>query len=205
NKSGHGLFPLLLQQYCQHLRLPPLGGGALLTVSATRAEVTAAAAPVDLPLFPICKTVIGAGNPYFDINFCLAALNSDNESQYADDYQKLAIIAVDLLTANATSTSAQIGNLLKKQDNIEGPMRWCLQACQALYGSILQMQPRCSDLVKEFRYGEAKSCLDQAAREAEQCEAEFVRRHVASPLTVEDGCAFKLAKLASALLQHADD
>jgi len=84
-------------------------------------------------------------------------------------------------------------------------MRWCLQACQALYGSMLQMQPRCSDLVKDFRYGEAKSCLDQAAREAEQCEAEFVRRRVASPLTVEDGCAFKLAKLASALLQHADD
>jgi len=157
------------------------------------------------PLFPICKTVIGAGNPYFDINFCLAALNSDSESQYADDYQKLAIIAVDLLTANATSTSTQIGNQLKKEDNIEGPMRWCLQACQALYGSMLQMQPRCSDLVKDFRYGEAKSCLHQAAREAEQCEAEFVRRRVASPLTVEDGCAFKLAKLASALLQHADD
>ena len=173
----------------------------LLTVSATRAEVAAAAAPVDAPpLFPICKTVIGAGNPYFDINFCLEALNSDNESQYADDYQKLAIIAVDLLTANATSTSAQIANLLKKQDNVEGHMRWCLQACQALYGSILQMQPRCSDLVKDFRYGEAKSCLDQATREAEQCEAEFVRRHVSSPLTVEDGCAFKLAKLASALL-----
>ena len=56
NKSGHGLFPLFFQQYCQHLRLPPLGGGALLTVSATRAEVTAAAAPVDRPLFPICKT-----------------------------------------------------------------------------------------------------------------------------------------------------
>ncbi|KAG2622813.1 uncharacterized protein LOC120700510 [Panicum virgatum] len=119
--------------------------------------------------------------------------------------QKLAIIAVDLLTANATSTSTQIGNQLKKEDNIGGPMRWCLQACQALYGSMLQMQPRCSDLVKDFRYGEAKSCLGQAAREAEQCEAEFVRRRVASPLTVEDGCAFKLAKLASALLQHAGD
>ena len=56
---------------------------ALLTVSATRAEVAAAAAPVDRPLFPICKTVISAGNPYFDINFCLSALNSDSESQYA--------------------------------------------------------------------------------------------------------------------------
>ncbi|PUZ43564.1 hypothetical protein GQ55_8G019200 [Panicum hallii var. hallii] len=109
----------------------------LLIVSAptTLAEV-AAAAPV-APLFPICKTVIGAGNRYFDINFCMQALNSDREP--------------------------------------------------------------------DFRYGEARSCLDQAAREAEQCEAEFVRRHVASPLTVEDDCAFKLAKLASALLQHADD
>ena len=65
-------------------------------------------------MFPICKTVIGAGNPYFDINFCLEALNSDNESQYADDYQKLAIIAVDLLAANATSTGAKIGGLLEK-------------------------------------------------------------------------------------------
>jgi len=25
NKSGHGLFPLFFQQYCQHLPLPPLG------------------------------------------------------------------------------------------------------------------------------------------------------------------------------------
>ncbi|RCV36713.1 hypothetical protein SETIT_8G004400v2 [Setaria italica] len=127
----------------------------------------------------------------------MEALDSDNWSQYADDYQKFAIIAVGLLTANATSIATQI---------VEGPMiSWCLRSCQALYGSILQMQPRCSDLVKDFRYDEAKSCLDQAARETKQCEAEFVRSYVVSALAVENDCAFKLARLASsALLDHAD-
>lgn len=83
-------------------------------------------------------------------------------------------------------------------------MRWCLQTCQALYGSILQMKPVCRGLVMEFRYDEARSCLDQVARATQQCEAEFVKRHVPSPLAVEDDCAFKLESLASALLQRTE-
>jgi len=41
------------------------------------------------------------------------------------------------------------------------------------------------------------------ASDLKKCEAGFIASHVASPLKVDDNNAFKLAKLADGLLDHA--
>uniref|UniRef100_J3MSA0 Pectinesterase inhibitor domain-containing protein n=1 Tax=Oryza brachyantha TaxID=4533 RepID=J3MSA0_ORYBR len=75
----------------------------------------AATAPAEATggiLLPSCKTV-GGGSTYFDVQFCLDALGSVGAGADARSYQDLAAVAVGLLAANATSTSARIDGLLR--------------------------------------------------------------------------------------------
>ncbi|GJM88099.1 hypothetical protein PR202_ga04125 [Eleusine coracana subsp. coracana] len=155
------------------------------------------------PLLPICKTV-GGGSMYVGIDFCLSALGSDKRSHSTQGYRDLSIIAVDLLTANVTSTAAKIDGLLQKGggDATTTTIK-CLQSCQALYKDIAERQPACAAAVKKGSFKEAQASLQKSASAAKECEAGFGKSRVASPLTVEDDDAFKLAKLADGLLDYA--
>ncbi|KAL6870992.1 hypothetical protein ACP4OV_014840 [Aristida adscensionis] len=156
-----------------------------------------AGASVD-PMFPLCKTV-GGGGAYFDVQFCMEALSPHGGA--VKNYQDAAAVAVDLLKANATSTSAKIGGLLRGGGG--GATAGCLRSCQALYGRIVQRQPGCLAAVKAGKFEEAKQSLETSASAAKQCEDGFGKSGVESPVTADDDNAFKLAKLAVALIGFA--
>ncbi|TVU27126.1 hypothetical protein EJB05_29706, partial [Eragrostis curvula] len=124
----------------------------------------------------------------------MSALGSDSRSHHTKDEVELSGIAVDLLTANATSTAAKIDGLISKGG---GGGCKALVSCRALYGGILQRQPGCAAAIKGGRLSEASSSLGKAATSAKECEAGFGNSNVASPLTADDDNAFKLAKLGS--------
>ncbi|XP_047056304.1 uncharacterized protein LOC124662518 [Lolium rigidum] len=158
--------------------------------------VTTQATPVD-PLLPTCKTV-GGGTPDIGIEFCMDAFHSDPRSAHGGTDQELGIVAVDLLTANATSTKAKIDGLLVGKT--ESATTQCLRSCHTLYGGILQGQPGCAAAAKAGKFSEADKSLGKSAAAAKECEDGFSKKNVASPLTVENGNAFRLANLAAALL-----
>jgi pectinesterase inhibitor-like protein len=182
--------------------------GALLLFStlyvvATGSEITVNSNDQNV-IFAACKTV-GGGSAFFDVEFCMSALGSDGRSYSADSYSNFSAIAVDLVTASATSTAAKINGLLVKDSGAkdDAATTRCLSSCRPLYGGILQRQPGCAAAVKDGKFGEATASLEKSAAAAKECEAGFGRNKVASPLTVEDDSAFKLAKLAVALLRFA--
>ncbi|GJN28400.1 hypothetical protein PR202_gb16514 [Eleusine coracana subsp. coracana] len=152
------------------------------------------------PLLPTCKTV-GGGSMYAGIDFCMAALGSDKRSRGAESYRSLSIIAVDLLTANVTSTATKIDGLLQKGG--DATTIKCLQPCQALYREIVKRRPGCAAAVKNGSFKEAQAELQKSAAAAKECDSGFRNGHVTSPVAVEDDNAFKLAKLADGLLDHA--
>ncbi|KAL5229493.1 hypothetical protein ABZP36_028269 [Zizania latifolia] len=158
-------------------------------------------------LLPSCKTV-GGGSTYFDVQFCLDALGSVGAGVDARSYQDLAAVAVGLLTANATATSAKIGSLLREGGGggggrVDAATARSLQLCRGLYAGIAQRQPACAAAVRSGRFGDAKSLLEKSAAAAKECEDRFRRGKAASPVTAEDDAAFKLAKLGVALLNFA--
>uniref|UniRef100_J3LH58 Pectinesterase inhibitor domain-containing protein n=1 Tax=Oryza brachyantha TaxID=4533 RepID=J3LH58_ORYBR len=61
-------------------------------------------------LYGACKTVAGASG-LIDVTSCIDALSSDSPSSAVDSYKKFAIIAVDLLRTNATSTKSKIDGM----------------------------------------------------------------------------------------------
>ncbi|KAJ1264556.1 hypothetical protein BS78_08G010100 [Paspalum vaginatum] len=176
-----------------------------LFLAGTHAEATS-----DVPstLLPACKTV-GGGSAFFDVQFCLAALGSDGRSANAGtSYHTYSVIAADLLAANATATAAKIDRLLREGGGgavggRDTARRLRLRSCQALYGGVVRMQPACAAAVRATRKGEATACLERAASAASECEDGFGKSKVASPVTAENDHAFKLAKLAVALLRYA--
>ncbi|CAM0148444.1 unnamed protein product [Urochloa decumbens] len=175
--------------------------------TGTHAEPTteAVATSEQVPsILPVCKTV-GGGSVFFDVQFCLEALGSDGRSANAGtDYHTCSVIAADLLTANATTTAVKIAGLLLRDRGGKGvddeATTRCLRSCEALYGGV---QSGCAAAVRGRRSGEATRCLEEAASAAEQCEDGFRKSKVASPVTMENDDAFKLAKLAVALLRMA--
>ena len=176
--------------------------GALAEPGATK--VATSEVPSTLP---VCKTV-GGGSTFFDVQFCQEALGSDGRSANAGaNYGACSVIAADLLTANATSTADKIDGLLReragKDDDEATTTTRCLRACRALYGGVARGQPGCAAAVRGRRSGEATRCLERAASAAAECEEGFRKSKVASPVTMENDDAFKLAKLAVALLSWA--
>ncbi|KAG8087073.1 hypothetical protein GUJ93_ZPchr0010g10665 [Zizania palustris] len=161
-------------------------------------------------LLPSCKTV-GGGSTYFDVQFCLDALGSVGAGADAGSYQDLAAVAVGLLTANATATSAKIGRLLREGGGgggggggrVDAATARSLQLCRALYAGIAQRQPACAASVRGGRFGDAKSLLEKSAAAAEECEDRLRSGKATSPVTADDDAAFKLAKLGVALLNFA--
>jgi pectinesterase inhibitor-like protein len=153
-----------------------------------------------------CKTV-GGGSTYFDVQFCEGALGSVAGSGAPLDYQAFGGLAVGLLADNATSTKAKIDRLLqggggvklKAQDDVA--VTRCLQSCQSLYGGIVAGGPPCTAAVKTGKFAEATAILEKAAAAAKACEDGFGKIKAASPLSIEDDDAFKLAKLGVALLR----
>ncbi|CAD6254965.1 unnamed protein product [Miscanthus lutarioriparius] len=151
------------------------------------------------PLLPLCKS-IGGGSRDFGIDFCISALGSDNRSR--DDGPNFPVIAIDLLAANATSTGAKIGGLLKTSGGgRDEATRDALVSCQALYGGIVGLLPGCTAQVNDGKFDRAALTFERTASAARECEDAFTEKKVASPLTAEDDAAFKLAKLAVSLLE----
>ncbi|RLN28540.1 uncharacterized protein C2845_PM05G06480 [Panicum miliaceum] len=179
---------------------------AAVFFAGTHAEQTVVVTSDEVPsTLPVCKTV-GGGSTFFDVQFCLEALGSDDRSANAGtNYGAYSVIAADLLTANATSTATKIDGLLRERagKDDEATTTRCLRSCRALYGGVVRRQPGCAAAVRGRRGGEATRCLETAASAARECEEGFGKSKVASPVTMENDDAFKLAKLAVALLSWA--
>ncbi|CAL4904424.1 unnamed protein product [Urochloa decumbens] len=181
------------------------GSGGTHAEPTTEAVATSEQVP---SILPVCKTV-GGGSVFFDVQFCLEALGSDGRSANAGaDYHTYSVIAAGLLTANATTTAAMISGLLLRDRGGKGGANEatarCLRTCQALYGGVVRRQQSgCAAAIRGRRSGEATRCLEEAASAAEQCEDGFRKSKVASPVTMDNDDAFKLAKLAVALLRMA--
>ncbi|RCV36333.1 hypothetical protein SETIT_7G310200v2 [Setaria italica] len=171
--------------------------------AGTHAEPTEVATSEVPSILPVCKTV-GGGSTFFDVQYCLEALGSDGRSANAGmNYRTYSSIAADLLAANATSTATKIGGLLRGRGGGDEATTRCLRSCQALYGGVVRRQPGCAAAVRGRKDGEATRCLEEAASAAKECEEGFGKSKVASPVTMENDDAFKLAKLAVALLSMA--
>jgi pectinesterase inhibitor-like protein len=173
-----------------------------LLLSATHHYTSHAQADGIDPLLPLCKS-IGGGSRDFGIDFCISALGSDNRSR--DAGPNFPVIAIDLLAANATSTGAKIGGLLKTAGGHGGGgdevTRDALESCQPLYGGIVGLLPGCTALVDDGKFDRTALTLERTASAAKECEDAFTQKKLASPLVVEDDAAFKLAKLAVSLLE----
>ncbi|KAF8731696.1 hypothetical protein HU200_015626 [Digitaria exilis] len=140
-----------------------------------------------------CKRAYGVGIGSLTEDFCLSALTG--HSAGAADNGDLALIAVDLATANATATERKIDDLLNGGDVSEG-----LQSCRALYKAVVhQYQPQCRAAVKERRFADGKLCLLRTAQAPVDCERWFQQRMLASPVAREDDSLAKLVNLAIAL------
>jgi pectinesterase inhibitor-like protein len=165
--------------------------------SGPHTQVTAG---VDFVL-PVCKSACG-GDQYVGIQFCVDTLRSDGRSRNTSDTKEFVVVAVDHLTASATSTKAKIDGLLRGKANGRSATTPCLQSCQALYQGILGLQPACAAAVKDGKFAEATISLEKSAAAAKECESLFGQSHVTSPLTAEDDNAFQLAKLGVALIRQ---
>uniref|UniRef100_A0ACD5Y4G9 Uncharacterized protein n=1 Tax=Avena sativa TaxID=4498 RepID=A0ACD5Y4G9_AVESA len=156
-----------------------------------------------ISILAACKTV-GGGSDYVGIQFCMSALGSDARSANAHSYQDFAVVSVDLLTANVTSTKNKIDGLLRGGAQSAATVR-CLRSYQGLYGGIAQGLPACAAAVKSGKFAEATSSLEKSAGSTKVCENGFGKGSVASPLTAEDDNAYELAKLAVALISVEAD
>ncbi|KAF8642981.1 hypothetical protein HU200_067022 [Digitaria exilis] len=143
-----------------------------------------------------CKRAYGVGIGSFTEDFCLSALTG--HSAGAADDGDLALIAVDLATANATDTERKIDELLRGGGG--GDVSEGLQSCRALYKAVVhQYQPQCRAAVKDRRFADGKLCLFWTAQATADCERWFQQRMLASPVAREDDSLAKLANLAIAL------
>nr|TKW31449.1 hypothetical protein SEVIR_2G107100v2 [Setaria viridis] len=147
-----------------------------------------------------CKRAYAASGGSFTEDFCLSAFNG--HSAGAADNADLALIAVDLATANATATEAKIDTLLGGSG--AGALSEGLGLCRELYNSVVHVyQPKCHAAVKDGRYVDGKLCLRRTAQAPVECERWFEQRNVSSPVTREDETLAKLANLAIALTSTA--
>uniref|UniRef100_A0A0E0MC33 Pectinesterase inhibitor domain-containing protein n=1 Tax=Oryza punctata TaxID=4537 RepID=A0A0E0MC33_ORYPU len=104
----------------------------VVLVMASQAQLVAS---TDSFMDGACKTITRGGGSVISVKFCIDALGSDGRSLNASCYSDLTIVAIDLLTSNATSTKAKIDSILK--DDGGGGLKpsdatmACLQSCQA--------------------------------------------------------------------------
>ncbi|ONM21316.1 Pectinesterase inhibitor domain containing protein expressed [Zea mays] len=182
---------------CMGSIIPPL---VLLMTVFSAAPRVSGEPPSVVP--SACKAATAAGGGTFTEDFCLSAL--DGKSAGAADYADMALVAVDLATANATATEAKIDALLGSSSGSGAASSEGLRSCRALYGAVVrQYQPECRAAVAGGRYGDAEACLGRTAQAAAACERWFVQRKVASPVAPEDDALAKLADLAIALASVA--
>lgn len=147
-----------------------------------------------------CTAAYAAGGSSFTVDFCMSALNSDGQSASATKYSELVLIAVDLVTANATATEVKIDALLAGHGGGGTAVAEGLQSCRGLYDAVVRLyQPDCQAAVRDRRLGDARSCLGRSVQAAGDCERGFNQRNVASPVAREDDDLAKLANLAIAL------
>ncbi|XP_006663179.2 uncharacterized protein LOC102721030 [Oryza brachyantha] len=172
-----------------------------LLVATSQAQL---AASTDSFMDGACKTVAGGSGGDISVAFCRDALSSDGRSLNASSYRDLAVVAVDLLTSNATSTKSKIDSMLHDDGGLRpgDATTRCLQSCQEAYAGVLQAQPGIFYSVQAGRFPEATSALEKSAGAVEECENGFGKSNVAPPLTEEDDDTFKLAKLVALLLHE---
>uniref|UniRef100_A0A0D9XNR1 Pectinesterase inhibitor domain-containing protein n=1 Tax=Leersia perrieri TaxID=77586 RepID=A0A0D9XNR1_9ORYZ len=75
-----------------------------------------------------CNTIAGDSGGVITAAFCTNSLSSDGRSLNASSYSDLAIVAIDLLTSNATSTKSKIDTLLQNVGD-DATKKQCLQSC----------------------------------------------------------------------------
>jgi pectinesterase inhibitor-like protein len=149
-----------------------------------------------------CKSAYAAGGGSFTEDFCLSALNNGHSAGAADNAD-LALIAVDLTTANATATEAKIDTLLGSSS--AGEVSEGLLLCRELYDAVVHVyQPQCHAAGKDGRYVDGKLCLRRTVQAPVECERWFEQQqNISSPVTKEDDNLVKLANLAIALASIA--
>uniref|UniRef100_A0A0E0IXS5 Uncharacterized protein n=1 Tax=Oryza nivara TaxID=4536 RepID=A0A0E0IXS5_ORYNI len=109
---------------------------AIVLVAASQVQL---AVNTDPFMSGACKTVAGSNGGVISVTFCMDALGSDSRSLNANHYSDLAIVAIDLLTSNATSVNAKIDSILKDDGGGLKPddaTTVCLQMCQVAYAGV---------------------------------------------------------------------
>ncbi|GJM88097.1 hypothetical protein PR202_ga04123 [Eleusine coracana subsp. coracana] len=154
------------------------------------------------PLLSTCKSIATA-NTYFDVEFCLSSLGSSNRSHHAKNGVELSSIALDLLAANVTSTLAKIHSLMRGNGgHYKGSNESLvyLYLCRIQYIFIQGEEAYCIAAIKDGKFNIAISHLEKSTSYVKECEDGYSKGNITSPLTTEDNNAFKLVKLAAALL-----
>uniref|UniRef100_A0A0E0F264 Pectinesterase inhibitor domain-containing protein n=1 Tax=Oryza meridionalis TaxID=40149 RepID=A0A0E0F264_9ORYZ len=179
------------------------GVSALFLLAVLLIAASQLAAGIYSAVYGACKTIAG-GSGLIGVTFCIDALSSDNRSSNVSSYKEFAVIAVDLLTANATSTKSKIDAMLRSSGGGGGggdATTRCLKSCQAVYGGILQAQAAVGAAVKGGRFQEAISSLEKSASAVKECQDGFGKSNVTSPLSVENDDTFQLAELIFLLIR----
>uniref|UniRef100_A0A0D9XNQ8 Pectinesterase inhibitor domain-containing protein n=1 Tax=Leersia perrieri TaxID=77586 RepID=A0A0D9XNQ8_9ORYZ len=164
--------------------------GAFLLAAASQPQLVTS---INSFLYGACKTIAG-GSGLIAVTFCIDALSSDSRSSNVSSYKEFAVIAVDLLTTNATATKSKIDGLLRngggarRHDDTVPPV---MPDGQAAVGNA----------VKGGSFQEAISSLDKPASAVKECQNGFGKSNVASPLTAENDDAFQLAELIVLLIR----
>ncbi|BAT12532.1 Os11g0132300 [Oryza sativa Japonica Group] len=176
------------------------GVSALFLLAVLLIAASQLAAGINSAVYGACKTIAG-GSGLIGVTFCIDALSSDNRSSNVGSYKEFAVIAVDLLTANATSTKSEIDAMLRSSGGGGDATTRCLKSCQAVYGGILQVQAAVGAAVKGGRFQEAISSLEKSASAVKECRDGFGKSNVTSPLSVENDDTFQLAELIVLLIR----
>lgn len=141
-----------------------INGVSILFLLAVLLPASQLAAGIDSALYGACKTVAG-NSGVVSVTFCIDALSSDNRSHDAAGFKDYAVVTVDLITANATSTKSKIDGILQNGGGggAGDAKRRCLQSCQAAYAGVLRAQPAIVADVQGGRLPEAISALEKSA------------------------------------------
>ncbi|KAL7139103.1 hypothetical protein ABFS83_09G028900 [Erythranthe nasuta] len=131
-------------------------------------------------------------NKTLDPNFCTAILRSNHRSQNASAFD-LAILAVDLASANATATTAKIHSLYRSEANAS--LKYYFAACEEYYEESLVFLGVARKHLQQGDYDGANEAASAAYDNADYCEDALNTPPFKSTLTKENANLQMLAQI----------
>ncbi|XP_015867162.2 cell wall / vacuolar inhibitor of fructosidase 1-like [Ziziphus jujuba] len=133
--------------------------------------------------------------PHYDL--CISSLESNPQSSNAD-LNGLAMIMVNIVLSNTTSTLDYIQALLKQAP--EPQLQRALANCAELYIPVVKYSlPQAIEALIRGHFGFANFGISDAAKEADACEKAF-SGSTKSPLTDMNSIVHDLSDIATAII-----